>query len=203
MRHFMLILALLSLFLFSLQALAEDADDGPVVIVEFASLNLDGDDDVKIFRMIPGYTFKSGIQVGANLAVFSLDRPSVKGVAYYEGCPQLPGDPFYQDQDTYTLEPAFSYWGFGPMLGLDVELIEGWIGLEFMVTPTFPITNDSSGWSIEVGGFAYFSLEGITDEWLDLAFMAGLKFGHYDVEADRTKIEENRMMPGFGAMLQF
>lgn len=89
------------------------------------------------------------------------------------------------------------------MLGFDVELISGWFGLEFLVAPTFPITNDSEGWAIELGGFAYLSLESLTDDALDLAFMVGGKFGHYSVEADRYMIEENRMMPTFGAMLQF
>lgn len=177
-----------------------DSDDGPVLMLEFTSLDLPEDDDMSIFRMIAGWTFDYGIQFGANLTFHNLDRPSVNGVVFVKP----PETPYPQEPEkTYTLDDSFVYWGFGPFLGFDVELIEGWLGLEFIVTPTFPVTNDSSGWSIEVSSYAYFSFEGMSDDWFDVALMGGLKYGHYDVEADRYQIEEDQMMPAVGVMVQF
>ena len=180
-----------------------DSDDGPVFIAEFSPMNLGGGDKMSIFRMAPGYTFKSGFQLGANLARFSLDRPSVNGKIYLDGCEVPPGASIPDDAEPYTLSPEFAYWGFGPTLGYDAELINGWFGVEFMANLSFPITNNSSGWSLEISSYAYLSLEALTGNKVDLALMGGLKYGYFEVEADRYQIEERRMMPGFGVMLQF
>ncbi len=179
------------------------SDHGPVIIFEYTALNLPGDDDLKIFRIIPGYTLKdSGIQLGANLTYFGLDRPSVNGKAFTEGgC--TPSDDSSAQLPTYTLKSNFNYWGGGPSIGLDVELIENWVGLEFLVNFTFPFTNSSAGWSFEASAFAYFSLQGLTNGYLDLALMAGGGFGHYDQEANRYAINQNMMMPAAGLMFQF
>jgi len=181
------------------------SDHGPVIILEYTALDLSAhdDDDLKVFRIIPGYTLKdTGLQLGANLTYFSLDRPSVNGKVFTEdGC--LPTDDSSAQLPTYTLESDFSYWGGGPSIGLDVELIEDWIGLEFLVNFTFPFTNDSAGWAFEAGAFAYFSLQGLTNGYFDLALMGGGGFGHYDHEADRTRFKENLMMPKVGLMGQF
>lgn len=201
-NKFTLILVLLALVSISSSASAY-SDDGPVVIVEYVSLDLPADDDLKGFRMMAGWTLESGFQIGANLTYYNLNRPSVDGVVQTLDCNRPEDRPFLAASQPYVLEPEFTYWGFGPMLGFDVELIDDWVGFEFMVTPIFPMTNGSAGWSIEIGAFAYLSLEGLTSDWLDLAFMGGIKFGHYDHECDCYRFEENRMMPGLGAMFQF
>ncbi|MBN2306634.1 hypothetical protein JXD20_01500 [Candidatus Peregrinibacteria bacterium] len=180
-----------------------DSDDGPVLILEATALGLPGPDNLSIFRMALGNTFRSGIQLGGHLTYSHLSRPSVDGVTFFEGCPQPSNHPFPEDRDSYMLDPDFSYWGVGPWLGYDLELINGWFGLEFTISPTFPITDDSSGWSIEFGAYPYISLEWLTADYVDLAVMLGMKFGHFDIEADRTHVEHNRMMVGGGIMLQF
>lgn len=87
MRKIAFILSLLGVLLLASQALAEDGDEGPVVIVEFTQLDLEKEDDLKLFRMMAGYTFEKGFQLGANLTYYSLDRPSVVGKFYCEGYP--------------------------------------------------------------------------------------------------------------------
>ncbi len=179
------------------------SDYGPVIILEYTALNLSGDDDLKVFRIIPGYTLKDvGIQLGANLTYFGLDRPSVNGKIFTEGgCPSL--DDSSAQLPTYTLKSDFNYWGGGPSIGLDVELIEDWVGLEFLANFTFPFTNSSAGWSFEATAFAYFSLQGLTDGYADVALMGGGGFGHYNQEVDRFMINQNMMMPAAALMAQF
>ena len=184
------------------------SDYGPVLVLEYAAMDIraeGGEDDLSIFRIIPGYTFKDiGLQLGANLTYFNLDRPSVEGKVFTEdGCAPTPGDPLAEELPTYTLKPDFTYWGGGPSIALDVELVDDWLGMQFPVNFTFPFTNDSSGWSFDAGAYAYFSFQGLSNGYLDLALMGGGKFGHYDHTADKYEFVENRMMPSVAVMAQF
>lgn len=200
MRVLAFALTLLVVLSFSQRTTAGDSDDGPVLITEFTYLDISDDDDMYVGRMVAGWALDVGIQFGANLAFYYLDRSSVNGVTYTKP----PVTPFPGESErTYTLDPEFTYWGFGPVLGYDLELVEEWFGLEFMVTLTFPVTNDASGLSIEVGSYAYLSSEWLTGKSFHFVLMGGGKYGHYDVDADRYPIEQDVIMPGLGVMLQF
>lgn len=161
-------------------------DDGPVFIGETAYLALDSGDYLLPIRGAIGYTFPFGLQLGGHLTGYYLNRPSVA-----------------EKPETMALDDSFVFWGVGPMVGWDLELVEDWIGIELMALPSFPITNYSTGWSIEVAGNAYFSFEGVSSGSFDLALMGGIRFCHVDFEADGYAIERNQMMPGGGIMGQF
>jgi hypothetical protein len=197
MRTLTTIFATILFLLFSQQAFAEDSDDGPVLIGEFVYLDLN-EDDLYITRGIVAYTLEVGLQFGAQVSTYYLDRPSVVGKDYALYC-RVP-DP---TQGPIILDDEFFFWGVGPMAGFDLELVDGWFGFEFLFTPSFPITDDSSGWSIEAGVDAYFSFEGMSDDSFDFALMFGAKYGHYDIDADYYVILHDRVMPTFGIMGQF
>lgn len=196
MKSFIRCLSLaLAFFLLAPSALADEHDDDGIFLMgEVAYLELPGDDYTIIYRGLVGYTFEVGFQLGGGLTGFYLKRPCA---------PDPAAEPVGVCPASEEPSDSSSFAGPSPMAGWDIELVEDWLGLELTVIPTFPVTTGSKGWAIEAGANAYFSFEGASDGDFDLALMAGIKYGHFDIYADQYKLRRDEILPAAGLMGQF
>lgn len=192
LRKLVQLLVLGFVSLFTLAAHAGDDDGGLLLMAEFSYLGLDGSDYLLNIRGIVGYTFDFGLQLGGHVGGNYLHRPSADGQTYVD-----------DSGETVPMDTGFLFWSVGPMAGFDIPLVKDWLGLELTVMPSFPITNKSKGFDIEAGAYAEFSFKGASKGKVGLALMGGIKFGHYDIEADQYSVKSNQMMPGGALAYQF
>ncbi|MBU0705624.1 hypothetical protein KJ657_05370 [Patescibacteria group bacterium] len=197
MQKLITLLTLCLVFFVVRQARAGD-DDGPVLMAEITGLDLPEEDDLFLFRGIVGYTFEPGVQIGGHFSYYRLDKPSVADQVTENACGYLvvcpPGQEFQEN---------FAFWGFGPMIGWNVEFVDDWFGTELATIFSFPVTTGSAGWSFEAGAYLYFSFKGMSDGDVPLYIMGGGHFGHFDFEIDHYDVEANEMMPVGAVMWQF